>query len=83
MNLLAKIAAPAVAKVKSRKKVKFNRWTNGGFKLEPRDWNFTQSKYVKLMHDLDESQVKPYFELTTVLEKEFSLLLKKNVWYHF
>jgi peptidyl-dipeptidase Dcp len=27
---------------------------------------------------LDESQVKPYFELTTVLEK--SLLRPKNVW---
>jgi peptidyl-dipeptidase Dcp len=43
---------------------------NGGFKLEPWDWNFTQTAR-KAKHDLDESQVKPYFELTTVLKRVF------------
>jgi peptidyl-dipeptidase Dcp len=43
---------------------------NGGFKLEPWDWNFYSEQVRKAKYDLDESQVKPYFELTTVLEKE-------------
>jgi peptidyl-dipeptidase Dcp len=32
--------------------------------------NFYSEQVRKAKYDLDESQVKPYFELTTVLEKE-------------
>jgi len=41
----------------------------GGFKLQPWDWNYYAEKVRKKKYDLDESQVKPYFELNTVLEK--------------
>ena len=41
----------------------------GGFKLEPWDWNYYAEKVRKRKYDLDESQVKPYFELNSVLEK--------------
>jgi len=41
---------------------------NGGFKLEPWDWNFYAEQVRKARYDLDESQVKPYFELNNVLE---------------
>jgi peptidyl-dipeptidase Dcp len=40
----------------------------GGFALEPWDWNFYSEQVRKAKYDLDESQVKPYFELNRVLE---------------
>jgi len=71
MDLLAKIAAPAVAKAKVEAKEiqDLIDAQKGGFKLEPWDWNFYSEQVRKAKYDLDESQVKPYFELTTVLEK--------------
>lgn len=71
MNLLAKIAAPAVAKAKVEAKEiqDLIDSQNGGFKLEPWDWDFYAEQVRKAKYDLDESEVKPYFELTTVLEK--------------
>lgn len=70
MELLAKIAAPAVAKAKVEAKeiqVLIDS-QNGGFKLEPWDWNFYAEQVRKAKYDLDESQIKPYFELNSVLE---------------
>ena len=40
----------------------------GGFKLEPWDWNFYSEQVRKAKYDMDESQIKPYFELNNVLE---------------
>ena len=40
----------------------------GGFKLEAWDWNFYAEQVRKAKFDLDESQIKPYFELNQVLE---------------
>ncbi len=40
---------------------------NGGFKLQPWDWNFYAEQVRKARFDLDESQTKPYFELNNVL----------------
>lgn len=39
----------------------------GGFKLEPWDWNFYSEQVRKAKFDIDESQIKPYFELNKVL----------------
>ncbi len=39
----------------------------GGFKLEPWDWQFYAEQVRKAEYDLDESQVRPYFELDHVL----------------
>jgi peptidyl-dipeptidase Dcp len=79
MNLLAKIAGPAVAKAKVEAKEiqDLIDAQNGGFKLEPWDWNFYSEQVRKAKYDLDESQVKPYFELTTVLEKGVFFAAKK------
>jgi peptidyl-dipeptidase Dcp len=79
MNLLAKIAGPAVAKAKVEAKEiqDLIDGQNGGFKLEPWDWNFYSEQVRKAKYDLDESQVKPYFELTTVLEKGVFFAAKK------
>ncbi|CAN1560229.1 Dcp Zn-dependent oligopeptidases [Flavobacteriaceae bacterium] len=70
MELLAKIAAPAVAKAKIETKEiqDLIDSQNGGFKLEPWDWNFYAEQVRKAKYDLDESQIKPYFELNSVLE---------------
>jgi len=71
MNLLAQIAKPAVAKAKMEAKEiqELIDSQKGGFKLAPWDWNFYSEQVRKAKYDLDESQIKPYFELTTVLEK--------------
>jgi len=38
-----------------------------GFQLQPWDWNFYAEQVRKAKYDLDESQVRPYFELNNVL----------------
>ena len=40
----------------------------GGFQLQPWDWNFYAEQVRKAKYDLDESQVKPYFEIDKVME---------------
>jgi len=40
----------------------------GGFKLEPWDWNHYADQVRKTKYDLNEAQIKPYFELNNVLE---------------
>jgi peptidyl-dipeptidase Dcp len=40
----------------------------GGFQLQPWDWNYYAEKVRKERYDIDESQIKPYFELFNVLE---------------
>jgi peptidyl-dipeptidase Dcp len=39
----------------------------GGFALQPWDWNFYSEQVRKAKYDLDESQTRPYFELNNVL----------------
>jgi len=41
---------------------------NGGFKLRPWDWDFYAEQVRKAKYDLNEDQVKPYFEMWNVLE---------------
>lgn len=71
MNLLAKMAAPAVKKAKQEAEEiqKLIDKQNGGFKLEPWDWNFYAEQVRKAQYDLDDNEIKPYFEVRTVLEK--------------
>ena len=40
----------------------------GKFQLEPWDWQLYAEQVRKAKYDLDESQIKPYFELNNVLE---------------
>ena len=40
----------------------------GGFTLQPWDWEFYSEQVRKARYDLDEAQVKPYFELNNVLQ---------------
>jgi peptidyl-dipeptidase Dcp len=41
---------------------------HGGFQLQPWDWEYYAEQVRKAKYDLDESQVRPYFELNNVLE---------------
>ncbi|MDA3614872.1 M3 family metallopeptidase [Polluticaenibacter yanchengensis] len=70
-NLLKQMATPAVAKAKAEaaELQKLIDAEGGNFKLEPWDWNFYAEKLRKAKYDLDEAEMKPYFEVTTVLEK--------------
>jgi peptidyl-dipeptidase Dcp len=40
----------------------------GGFQLQPWDWEFYSEQVRKAKYDLDEAQVKPYFEVWNVLQ---------------
>ena len=40
----------------------------GGFTLQPWDWNFYSEQVRKAKYDLNDADVKPYFELNNVLE---------------
>ena len=42
---------------------------NGGFTVAPWDWNYYSEKVRKEKYNLDDNQLKPYFELNSVLEK--------------
>ena len=41
---------------------------NDKFKLQPCDWNYYAEQVRKARFDLDESEVKPYFEINNVLQ---------------
>src|SRR5216683_4187032 len=40
----------------------------GGFSLQPWDWDFYSEQVRKAKYDLNDAEVKPYFELNNVLE---------------
>jgi len=69
-SLLQKLIPAATAKAKKEAadlQAVINK-ENGGFQLEPWDWNYYAEKVRKVRYDLDEDQIKPYFELFNVLE---------------
>lgn len=70
-NLMNQIATPAVETARREAKdiQDLIDQQKGGFKVEPWDWNFYAEQVRKAKFDLDESEIKPYFEITTVLEK--------------
>jgi peptidyl-dipeptidase Dcp len=68
-KLLTEIGGPAVAKAHeeaARMQSLIDR-QHGGFTLEPWDWQYYAEQVRKADYELDESQVKPYFELDRVL----------------
>ncbi|SHI99865.1 peptidyl-dipeptidase Dcp [Arenibacter nanhaiticus] len=62
-------AATAKAAVEAKEIQKMIRQKGGDFSLEPWDWNYYGEMVRKVKYDLDENQIKPYFEMKTVLEK--------------
>jgi peptidyl-dipeptidase Dcp len=41
----------------------------GNFQIKPWDWDFYSEKLRKAKYDLNQDELKPYFEITNVLEK--------------
>ncbi len=81
-KLMNQIATPAVETAKREAKdiQDLIDQQKGGFKVEPWDWNFYAEQVRKAKYDLDESEIKPYFEITTVLEKGVFFAAEKILW---
>lgn len=62
-------AATAKAQAESDEIQKMIKSKGQDFTLEPWDWNYYAEMVRKEKYDLDENQIKPYFELNNVLEK--------------
>ncbi len=61
---------PALSATQHREAAALNamiRRTGGKFTVTPADWDYYSEKLRKAKYDLDESQIKPYFEITRVL----------------
>ena len=70
LELLTGIVKPAVDKAKGEAAdiQKLIDAQGGDFKLQPWDWDFYAEQVRKANYDLDESAVRPYFELDRVLK---------------
>jgi peptidyl-dipeptidase Dcp len=70
MALLSQVGAAAVTRAKSEiaDMQAVIDHEHGGFKLQPWDWAYYAEKVRKEKYDLDEAQIRPYFELDHVLK---------------
>jgi len=70
IGLLTQLVPPAVAKAKGEAAdmQKLIDQQGGGFKLQAWDWQYYAEQVRKAQYDLDDSQIRPYFELNRVLE---------------
>ena len=75
VNFMAKLAPAAVARAKVeaadiQKQIDKDQAAlhQPTFKLEPWDWEHYAEEVRKAKYDLDDSQIKPYFELNNVLQ---------------
>lgn len=69
-DFLAKLVPAATKKAKVEGKTIQLMITKSGenFTLEPWDWNYYAEKVRKAQYNLDENEVKPYFQLDSVLK---------------
>ncbi|HMI55952.1 MAG TPA: peptidyl-dipeptidase Dcp [Gemmatimonadaceae bacterium] len=73
IKLLTDLVPPATARARTeaadmQKLIDAQAGGGGGFKLQPWDWQYYAERVRKAKYDLDESQIKPYFELNNVLQ---------------
>jgi len=70
LKLLNQMAGPTVAhaKAEAAELQKVIDGEKGGFKLEPWDWAYYSEKVRTAKYALDDSQIRPYFELDHVLQ---------------
>jgi peptidyl-dipeptidase Dcp len=70
LKLLTDLVPPATAKARGEAAdmQKLIDKEKGGFTLAPWDWQYYSEQVRKASYDLDESQLKPYFELNRVLK---------------
>ena len=77
-NLLKKIWKPALNKAKQERDMlqKMADKEGANIKLEPWDWWYYAEKLKKAKYDIDESAVKPYFQLENVRKTAFEVAHK-------
>jgi peptidyl-dipeptidase Dcp len=70
LNFMDALVPGAIAKAASERKdiQDVIDAQKGGFTLQPWDWDFYSEQVRKAKYDLNEEEVKPYFELNNVLE---------------
>ncbi|MCL1073330.1 M3 family metallopeptidase [Shewanella dokdonensis] len=78
-SMLDNLAPKAVDKAKAeaadiQKEIKAE---GGNFELKPWDWNYYAEKVRKAKYDLDEAQIKPYFEFNRVLNDGLFFAMNK------
>ena len=67
MNFFERLLKPTFEKV--AKEVACLKDFSGQDQIAPHNWDYYAEKVRKAQYDLDENQLKPYFELVNVLEK--------------
>jgi peptidyl-dipeptidase Dcp len=69
-SFLSKLVPAATAKAREEARTiqAVIHQDGGHFKLEPWDWNYYADQVRKAKYNLDENEIKPYFELNSVLE---------------
>jgi peptidyl-dipeptidase Dcp len=70
LNFMAQLRGPVAAKSEAEaKEIQAAIDSSGAhFQLEPWDWEHYSDQVRKAKYDIDQSQVKPYFELNSVLQ---------------
>lgn len=73
IDLMMKVWVPArEAAMRERDDLQAEAAKEGGnFAIEPWDWRYYQEKVRKARFDLDQSEVKPYFQLEKLIEAQF------------
>jgi peptidyl-dipeptidase Dcp len=73
LDLLRKVWAPACARAGRERDAMqaLIREEGGNFELEPWDWRYYAEKLRKRDYDLDEAEIKPYFQLDRIVEAAF------------
>jgi len=77
-DLLEKLWAPALRRAKAEA-AEFQAlidWGNGGFKLQSWDWWYYADKVRQEKYELDENQLRPYFEINNVRDGAFDVANK-------
>ncbi len=77
-NLLQKVFNPAIARAKEEVSdmQKMAESEGGKFKIESWDWWYYAEKVRKAKYDLDEEQLRPYFEVNNVRDGAFTVATK-------
>ena len=72
-DLLMEVWAPARdrATKEAQKLHDFVREEGGNFAIAPWDWRYYAEKVRKAEHDIDETEIKPYFQLDRIIEAAF------------
>ena len=72
-DLLRAVWQPAVSRVKQDREELAQMAASEGenFKIAPWDWRYYAEKLRKAKYDLDESEIKPYFELNRMIDAAF------------